>query len=311
MCAVPGTPKLDAMKARSVSTSQLRFWRPLARELADIICGEGTVDEQPVHAHEAVQVLLPASRFAVVDATGATVIVHPGQLCIAAPLALQGAHGVDGGACAMRVVLVPPAALPPASRGWECALAPGHGQLVVDDPGVYSELWALVGELHGPIVGVASATRLLRCIGRLLTGLAPRPPHAPARGVHRLNHGIARVAAHLRAHATENISLDALAEVAGLSKFYLLRGFRRAYGVTPHGYQRQLRLAHAWRAIAEGQPLTRATYDAGFADQSHLTRQFAAQFGVTPARYARELATPPAPVMNSWRTDRSAPPSAA
>jgi AraC-like DNA-binding protein len=278
--------------------------------VADVICGEGTVDELPVHAHDALQVILPASRFAVVDATGASVVVHPGRLHVTAPLALQGARSLDGVACTMRVVLVPAAALPVPSRYWEGAAA-GLRQLVVDDPALYSELWSLVGELRGPLVGLASATRLLRCIGRLLAGLGPQPPHAPARRAARLASGIARVGAHLRAHAAESISLDELAGVAGLSKFYLLRAFRRAYGLTPHAYQRQLRLAQAWRAIADGQPLTRATYDAGFADQSHLTRQFAARFGVTPARCARQLARPPATIADVWTPDCSAPPSAA
>jgi AraC-like DNA-binding protein len=299
------------MKARSDCATQLRFWRPLPREVADIICGEGTVDRLPVQAHEALQVMLPASRFAVVDATDASVVVGPGQMQVAAPLALQGARSLDGGACVMRVVLVPPTALPSAARYWEGPAASAHRQLVIDDAVLYAELWALVGELRGPVVGVASATRLLRCVGRLLAGLAPRPPHAPARRAPRLSDGIARVGAHLRAHATESVSLDELADLAGVSKFYLLRGFRRAYGVTPHAYQRQLRLAHAWRAIADGQPLTRATYDAGFADQSHLTRQFAAQFGVTPARCARQLARPLATVPDAWTPGRSAPSSAA
>jgi AraC-like DNA-binding protein len=211
----------------------------------------------------------------------------------------------------MRVVLVPPAALRAAPHSWAGPSAASQPQIVVDDPAVYAELWTLVDELRGPVVGVASATRLLRSIERLLTGLAPRPPHAPARRARRLAEGVARVGAYLRDHVAESIPLDDLADVAGLSKFYLLRGFHREYGVTPHAYQRQLRLAHAWRAIADGKPLTRATYDAGFADQSHLTRQFAALFGVTPARCARQLATPPATITESWRTDRTAPPSAA
>jgi AraC-like DNA-binding protein len=94
-----------------------------------------------------------------------------------------------------------------------------------------------------------------------------------------------------------------------LSKFYLLRAFRRAHGITPHAYQMQLRLAHAWRFIVEGRPLSRATYDAGFADQSHLTRRFSAMFGLTPARYARQLAVPPATAPSAARP--AAPSSAA
>jgi AraC-like DNA-binding protein len=56
----------------------------------------------------------------------------------------------------------------------------------------------------------------------------------------------------------------------------------------------QLRLARARRLLAEGRPLSHVTYDAGFADQSHLTRRFAEFYGLTPARFARQLATAPA-----------------
>jgi AraC-like DNA-binding protein len=300
------------MTSRSHGTARLRFWRPIPRDAADVICGEGTVDELPIHAHEALQVMLPASRFAVVDATGTDVVVHPGQLHVAAPLELQGVHGLDGAPCAMRVVLVPVAALPSSSRCWEGA-APGRRQFLAEDALLYAELWTLIGELRGPIVGLSNVTRLVRCIGRLLAGLVPPPPppHGPARRARRQMDGVDRVGAHLRAHLAQSLSLDELATVAGLSKFYLLRAFRRAYGVTPHAYQRQLRLAHAWQAIANGHPLTRATYDAGFADQSHLTRQFGALFGVTPARCARQLVAPHVPSADAGVIARSAPPSAA
>lgn len=314
MCVFAGSARLDAMTVRSHGAARLRFWRPIPRDATDVICGEGTVDELPIHGHEALRVMLPASRFAVVDATGADVVVRPGQLHVAAPLELQGARGLDGAACSMRVVLVPVGLLPGSSRCWE-STAPGRRQFVADDAVLYAELWTLIGELRGPLVGLSSVTRLLRCIGRLLAGLGPpppppSPPRAPARRVRRRADGVDRVGAHLRAHVAQNLSLDELAAVAGLNKFYLLRAFRRAYGFTPHGYQRQLRLAHAWQAIVNGHPLTRATYDAGFADQSHLTRQFAALFGVTPARCARQLVTPLAPAADA-QTTRSAPPSAA
>jgi hypothetical protein len=217
MCARDGGARLDAMTARSHDVARLRFWRPIPREAADIVCGEGTVDELPLHAYEALQVMLPASRFAVVDATGTDQVVNPGQLHVAAPLELHGTHGMNGMPCAMRVVLVPLAALPNVSRCWE-GTAPGYRRLVVDDAVLYAKLWTLIGKLRGPLVDLSSATRLLECIGRLLAGLAPRPPRAPARRVRRQADGVHRVGAHLRHHLAERVSLDDLAQVAALSR---------------------------------------------------------------------------------------------
>jgi AraC-like DNA-binding protein len=282
---------------------RLRFWRPLPREVTDIICGEGVVDELPIHTYEALQVMLPASRFTVLDGRLGAVGVRPGQVHVAAPLELHGARGLADAPCAMRVILVGAAMLP--SLGTELASislrGALHQPLVLDDPDLYAELWALTDTLRGPLVSLAVASRLHACLARLLEALADRPSSTPKQrvGQERQAAAIGRVRDHLRAHVAESVSLDELASVAGLSKFYLLRAFRRAYGLTPHAYQMQLRLAHAWRFIAEGRPISRTTYDAGFADQSHLTRRFAALFGVTPARYARQLAVPPGAASSS------------
>ncbi len=45
------------------------------------------------------------------------------------------------------------------------------------------------------------------------------------------------------------------------------------------------RLALARAAIESGQSLARAAAEAGFADQSHMTRQFKRTYGLTPARW--------------------------
>jgi AraC-like DNA-binding protein len=301
--APPARVEQASRRSRHVSAASaehrvtsLRFWRPLPREVADIICGEGAISEMPVHTHEALQVMLPASRFAIVDGRRSAVVVHPGQLYVAAPLELHGARSVDDGRCAMRVLLVAPEMLRSLEKNlpglWRGA-SPGRQQLVVDDPALYAELWALIGEMRGPLVSLSCSARLLGCLTRLFTTLAAQPERVPTPRFARQPDGVGRVCEHLRAHVDANVSLDELASVACLSKYYLLRAFRRAHGVTPHAYQMQLRLAHAWRFIVDGMPLSRATYDAGFSDQSHLTRRFAAVFGVTPARYARQLAVPP------------------
>lgn len=85
--------------------------------------------------------------------------------------------------------------------------------------------------------------------------------------------------------------LDALAQACGLSRYAFLRAFARLTGLTPHAYVQQQRLHLARRLLARGEPVAQAAADAGFADQSHLTRLFVRDYGVTPARYGR--AAPP------------------
>lgn len=273
---------------------QRRFWRPFPRETVDVICGEGDVATLPVHAHEAVEVILPLSRFALTDGAGRARVASAGEIHVAAPFELRGARSIDGGPCAARLLLVSPALWPGAARG--------PRQFVVKDPGLYAELWSLIDDLRGPLVSLACGTRLLGCLRRLLTAEEASPATAAPQRAHV--DGVRRVCDYLHEHIADAVSLDELARVAHLSKFYLLRAFRRAYGVTPHAYQMQLRLAHAWRLIVDGQPLSRTTYDAGFADQSHLTRRFADAFGLTPARYARQLALPPGNAGMALETER-------
>jgi len=86
------------------------------------------------------------------------------------------------------------------------------------------------------------------------------------------------------------VSLADLAALAGVSRFQLLRGFARDVGVTPHAYLVQRRVGLARRLLASGHAPAEAAVEAGFADQSHLTRAFVRQFGVTPGRYRAALA---------------------
>jgi AraC-like DNA-binding protein len=85
------------------------------------------------------------------------------------------------------------------------------------------------------------------------------------------------------------ITLAALARLSGVSRFQLLRGFRRAVGVTPHAYLIQRRVRLARKHLAAGLPPSEVAFATGFADQSHMTRAFARLHGVTPARFQRTI----------------------
>jgi AraC-like DNA-binding protein len=86
------------------------------------------------------------------------------------------------------------------------------------------------------------------------------------------------------------VSLAELAAQSGISRFQLLRSFTREVGITPHAYLVQRRVRHARQLLADGQPPVQAALEAGFADQSHMTRAFARQLGITPSRYQAAVA---------------------
>ena len=291
----PSYPNDSAVRPPGATTGPLRFWRPLPRDAADLVCGQGVVASLPLHMHDAVRVIVPASRVAVVDGQGRAALLRPGLVHWAAPLELHSVRGVDGAPCALTVLLLSPELLTiadqaPDRRTLPSGASPRSG--VVDDPGLYARLRATLDLLRGPLVPVVCVGQLRQCVAALLAQRddARHPCAFPGGRTHA---GVLRVRAYLRKHLEQSVSLDELAAVAGLSKCHLLRAFAREHGVTPHAYQMLLRVARAWRLIGEGVPISRVTYDTGFADQSHLTRRFAEQHGVTPGRWAKLLAVPP------------------
>jgi AraC-like DNA-binding protein len=272
------------------SSDHVRFWRPLPN--LDVVFGAGTVREVPLHAHEALQVLLPASRFVVVGARGRTSAVEPGTVHITRPLELHGVRSADGARIDKRVILVATEVLTTLwgeLSGRRQDAPPCLPDGAIQDAWLSTQLSAVFERLRRPLVALESESRLLECLARLLVHHADRPSELAERTL-LPSRGVERARDYLRAHISDDVSLDDLARVACLSKWHLLRAFRREYGLSPHSYQTQLRLARVRRLLERGQSASFATYETGFSDQSHLTRRFREFFGFTPARYARQFA---------------------
>jgi len=99
-------------------------------------------------------------------------------------------------------------------------------------------------------------------------------------------------------------SLREMANIAGVSPFHFLRGFARTTGATPHAYILQRRIRLARRLLAMGIETAQVGVEAGFADQSHMTRAFVRQLGVTPSRYRQAVYAPKGRAI-SFKTARS------
>ncbi|WP_085615134.1 MULTISPECIES: AraC family transcriptional regulator [unclassified Pseudomonas] len=98
---------------------------------------------------------------------------------------------------------------------------------------------------------------------------------------------------YLHANLERDIGLEDLAQACGIDRFRLTRAFKAAFGLAPHAYLIQLRLARARRLLARGQTPTEVAMALGFADQSHLGRWFRRAYQLTPADYRRRCSNLP------------------
>lgn len=128
------------------------------------------------------------------------------------------------------------------------------------------------------IVGNAMLLRLLVEIGRLLRQGESRMLSPIQPGSDR----VMEILRYLDAHLTEDITIDDLAERFYLSKYHMMRLFRREIGDSIHSYLSHRRLLYARTLIDQGVTATDACFRCGWRSYSSFTRAYAKRFGTTP-----------------------------
>lgn len=94
---------------------------------------------------------------------------------------------------------------------------------------------------------------------------------------------IGRALWYIESHFREEVSLDDVAEVAGVSRFHLSRGFAATVGPPLMRYVRARRLSEAAKVLAGGaDDILTVALDAGYGSHEAFTRAFRDRFGLTP-----------------------------
>ena len=99
---------------------------------------------------------------------------------------------------------------------------------------------------------------------------------------------IQRVLRHIDEHLGRPLTLAELADLAGLSVWRFATVFRQQVGISPHRFICKLRVQRAQELMRSGLPAACAASEAGFYDQSHLSRHFKNICGMTPGQYLSE-----------------------
>jgi AraC family transcriptional regulator len=87
----------------------------------------------------------------------------------------------------------------------------------------------------------------------------------------------------IESHLADELTLDGIAGVAGISRFHMVRAFAAATGLPVMRYVRARRLTEAARALAKGAPnILTLALEADYGSHEAFTRAFRDHFGLTP-----------------------------
>jgi len=124
----------------------------------------------------------------------------------------------------------------------------------------------------------------------------PRAPWRPFR--HRVEDAL-RIAVelafgsiedHVRAHLSESISIETLAELVELSPFHFSRVFKQATGMTPLQFVTRERMLQAQQLIREtSRTLIEIALEVGYTSPSHFAKVFRRTVSMPPTQFRSAL----------------------
>ena len=99
-----------------------------------------------------------------------------------------------------------------------------------------------------------------------------------------------RVQEHIHQHICENLDVDELADVACVTKPYLIRLFKRECGTSPVQYINRKKVERAQLLLyTTDMPVKEVAYEMGFSDHSYFIRMFKKQTDITPQEYRERM----------------------
>ncbi|NLB91504.1 MAG: AraC family transcriptional regulator [Clostridiales bacterium] len=101
---------------------------------------------------------------------------------------------------------------------------------------------------------------------------------------------MAQVKRYIELHFKEDLSLDTLASIAHLNKFYLSHSFKRDFGISPINYLIYLRLRESKFLLADTDySIAQISHFLGFSSPSYFSQRFKNQEGISPRDYRQNM----------------------
>lgn len=130
----------------------------------------------------------------------------------------------------------------------------------------------------------ASEAQMSIMIGNLLLELSSGTSHEQS----TKEDGIKRVTAYLTENFAQKISLEEMADMAGLTPYHFTRKYKKETGVTPHQFLLSTRMSAAKYCLSNtNMTISEIAVSCGFIDESAFCYTFKKREGITPNEYRK------------------------
>ncbi|MDJ0874652.1 MAG: AraC family transcriptional regulator [Desulfobacterales bacterium] len=265
----------------------VKLWQPGIEGL-ELMRATYVTQRFPRHSHDGFAVGVIEDGALGFYYRGANVVASPGAINLANPDEPHTGHAADASGWTYRMYYMSPDLLQQVADliSDRPVGFPFFQEGVLHDPQLAGSLRGLHADWEEKRVGRLEAqSRFMEMLVRLIRRHADAPPRSRPVGCE--NGAVERAREYLEDCYGEDLSIQELAAVAGLSPYHFIRVFGRQTGLPPHTYLTQIRVRRVRAMLRDGLSVAEAAYAAGFSDQSHLTRHFKRLTGITPGKYRR------------------------
>ncbi|MGE0041651.1 MAG: AraC family transcriptional regulator [Vicinamibacterales bacterium] len=272
------------------SAQHSHYWQPPAMPGVSALAATFTNQHFVPHAHDALVIAVTEAGGASYTSRGTTDDASPAALLVFNPREPHAGHMRRSRLWRYRALYLEEAAITRLLDATGLQALPGATRNALRAPALIEAFRRAHAELESgdPELG---RERLIDACGRLFAAL-PAPAPAVLRSPGDRRH-VDTALRRIREEYRSGLTVDGLAAAQGLSPFQLVRQFKRHTGMPPRAHLLRARLHHAIGRLRAGWPIGEAAVDAGFYDQSALTRHFRRAFGITPGQYVRARAGRP------------------
>jgi AraC-like DNA-binding protein len=270
---------------KTPTNAEVRFWRDPDLPGVEVRRSSYNEDAFRTHVHDAFSIGFIEQGRTTFDLEGTAHRATAGRVVFIGPHLAHACNPDPDSNMAYTMFYIDPSWLLAVARELfgPDARPPRFPEPVVDDPRLVERLRALQQAIADDADRLERESLLIQGLAEAISRHGEPGPEQEVRSGGR--EAVKAVRTYLADHLTEKVSLDELAQAAGMSRYHLLRVFQAATGLPPHAYQNQLRVDLGKRLLARGMPVSQAALETGFTDQSHFTRVFRQYTGATPGQY--------------------------